>query len=102
MKFHQFLLREHILERLEWDPMGNLGKAVQSLPSHSLGGRVRCDILRIGLFQFLQLAKHPVVLKVGDGGLIQHIVLVIVVIELLPELLNLLQGIHIHCAPLRY
>ena len=75
--------------------MHHLGEAVQGLPPHPLGGGIGSNPLWVGLLQFLQLTQHAVVFKIGDGGLVQDIVQIVVVVELPAELLNLLQGIHI-------
>ena len=95
MELHQLLGGKDVLQGLEGDPVHHLGEAVQGLPPHPLGGGIGGNPLRVGLLQLLQLTQHAVVFKIGDGGLVQDIVQIVVVVELPAELLNLLQGIHI-------
>ena len=63
-------------------------------PPHPLRGGIRRDLLRMLRLQFLQAAQHPVIFIVGDGGRVQHIVEVAVVVELLAQFLHLLAVIH--------
>ena len=95
MELHQFLGGKDILQGLEGHSVNHLSKTVQGLPPHPLGGGIGGNPLWVGLLQLLQLTQHAVVFKIGDGGLVQDIVQIVVVVELPAELLNLLQGIHI-------
>ena len=54
--------------------MGHLPKGIHCLASYPFGGGIRQDILRIGLFQVLQLPQEPVIFKVWQGGIVQHII----------------------------
>ena len=95
MELHQLLGGKDVLQGLEGHSVNHLSKTVQGLPPHPLGGGIGGNPLWMGLLQLLQLTQHAVVFKIGDGGLVQDIVQIVVVVELPAELLNLLQGIHI-------
>ena len=76
------LLRgEHILKALQGNGVDHLLKALQSLSPHPLGGGVGGDLLRVRRLQLLQAAQHVVVVVVGQGGIVQHVVAVARLIE---------------------
>ena len=90
-----YLLRgEHVLEALQRHRMRHLLKAVQGRASHPLGGGIRGDLLRVGRLQLLQPAELVVVVVVGHGGIVQHIVSVSRLIELLAQLGHLASVVH--------
>ena len=93
-KLIEFLQRKHILQAHQRHRMGVLFEAADSFTTHSLGGRIRCHQLRMGRFQLLQLPQKPVIFKVRHGGMIQHIVFIIGIIQDLCQFLNSLFGIH--------
>ena len=74
--------------------MRHLLKAVQGRAAHPLGGGIRGDLLRVGRLQLLQPAELVVVVVVGHGGIVQHIVSVSRLIELLAQLGHLASVVH--------
>ena len=62
------------------------GKGLNRCAAHALGGRVGRAPFRVGLFQALQLAKQAVVLRIGDGGRVQHVIQMPVVAQLFAQL----------------
>ena len=77
IEFGQLLHGEDILEALQRDPVADLLEALRDLSPHPLGGRVRCDPLRMGGLQLLQTAELVVIVIVGHGGGVLDIVLII-------------------------
>ena len=61
------------------------GKAVQRLATHALGGGIGREQFRVGRFERLQFFEQAVVFRVGDGGCVQHVVLVAVVMQLFAQ-----------------
>ena len=95
VKLLQLFRGEHILQGLKGHLVDHLLKGVQGLAPHPLGGGVRRDQLRVSRLQLLQLPEHPVVLKIGDGGVIQYIVVVVVLVQLLAQPLRQRFLVHI-------
>ena len=75
--------------------MFHRGKLTQHRAAHPLGGRIRRNLLRVFPLQVLQAAQHVIILKIGDGWRILHIVAVTVGIQLLAKLLHFLLIIHV-------
>ena len=84
----QLLKIKDILKGFQGHLMGYLGKSLQCLSPHPLGGRIRCDRLRVGRLQLLQSPQLMVVVIVGYGGLVQYIVLITRLSQLPAERLN--------------
>ena len=74
--------------------MGVRRKSLQGLAAHTLGGRIRCDLLGVGSFQLLQLPVEHVVFIVAHGGGIQYVVPVAVFIENVAQFLDALAVVH--------
>ena len=70
------------------------GEALQSLSADPLGGGIRRYFLRMLRLQFLQAAVEHIVFIIADGGRVQHVVLVAVLIQRVPELFDLFTVIH--------
>ena len=64
-------------------------QAVEHGADHALRGRVRGDQFGVGTFQRLQLLEDAVVLAVGHGGRVQHVVLMCPLVELGAQRLHL-------------
>ncbi len=64
------------------------GKRLRGLLADALGGAVRRDEVGELRLQVAQLAFEPVVLRVGDLGLVEHVVEVLVPAQLAPQLLD--------------
>ena len=75
--------------------MLDLFKSLGQVTAHTLRGRERVGILRVTFLQLLQLTHHPVELLVADGGLVEHIVVMVVLVELPAQLLNAMFE-HVH------
>ena len=54
--------------------MLHLAEALQGLTAHPLGGRIRHNLFRMLCFQFLQAAKHLVILIIRNCRIVQHII----------------------------
>ena len=93
-KFPQFFGRKYILQAHQRHGMFHFFKLAQCLTAHTLGGRIRHGKLRIRCFQHFQLPQKVVIFKVRHGGIIQHIIPVICVIEKLRQLQNSLFSFH--------
>jgi len=66
--------------------VAHLLELVERLRAHALGRRVRRAQLRVLGLEVAQLVEQRVVLAVGDVGVVEDVVAVVVVLELLPEL----------------
>jgi hypothetical protein len=75
-----------------WVPDG--GELFPRLAAHPLGGRVGRAQLGVLSLQLLELAVQSIVGGVADDGVIEHVVTVVVVANLLPQLLDPLGGVH--------
>ena len=83
--------------------MLHLGKAGQRCRAHPLGRRVGRDQLRVRRLQCLQLTQQPVILRIRNRWLIEHIVIVVVLLDGLAQPPNLLRRLGscwwlAHCA----
>ena len=72
--------------------MADLLEALHRRAGDALGRRFRRDEFGVGGFQRLQFAQQPVVLGVRDLRVVEHVIAVVVVIDLVPELANALGG----------
>ena len=63
--------------------MLNRGEFLERCGAYAPGGGIGCNQLRMALFQLLQLPEHPVIVGIGNGGVVEHMIAVIVVINLL-------------------
>ena len=66
---------------------------VEGCRADALGGRVRAAELGMCLLQGLQPAEEGVVLLVGHDRVVEDVVPVVVVLDLLPEPLDLTTGV---------
>ncbi|MNQ75089.1 hypothetical protein D3C85_898690 [compost metagenome] len=64
----------------------HLGKRRQRRAAHSLGWRVAGDQFGIGRFQSLELVEQAVVLGVRNARLVEHVVTIVVLIQLSAQL----------------
>ncbi len=62
--------------------MANGAKGGQGRAAHPLGGRVGCHQLGMLGLQRLEFAEQPVVLGIGHARLVQHVVAVVVGVDL--------------------
>ena len=85
----QLLHGEHVLKALQRHLVAHLLKAVQHLSPHSLGGRIRGDMLRVGRLQLFQTAELMVVVIVAHGGRVQHIVFIARALQFTAQALDL-------------
>ncbi|MNI17184.1 hypothetical protein D3C73_705460 [compost metagenome] len=60
----------------------HLGERRQRRAAHSLGRRIAGDQFRIGGFKRFELVEQPIVLGVGNARLIQHVIAIVVLIQL--------------------
>src|SRR4030095_1223488 len=67
-----------------------IGESIGGLTAYSLGRAVRRYELWIRLFQFTQPFKPGIVFNVGNRRLIEHVIAIIGLVNLVPELLYLL------------
>lgn len=99
------LIAEGVVQGQHGHLMNDLGKRLEGSPAHPLRRRVRRDQVGVGLLQLLELPEQAVVLGVGDGGIIEHIIAVVVVIDLLAQLRDALLDVyrrrHAHGRPLQ-
>src|SRR5690554_7910235 len=61
--------------------MADLAEGAGSQAAHPLGRGVRRHQIRVGLFQRPQLPEQAVVLRIGHGGFIEHVVAVVVLVD---------------------
>ena len=74
--------------------MGHLCELRIQVTAHALGRRVGIRHLRMSGLQVLQLVHEEVEVLIADGGLVQHIITVIMFVKLLAELLDALYFVH--------
>ena len=91
---------EHVLKGFQGHPVLHRLKGRQGLSPHPLGGRVGGHRLRVGLLQLLQTAELVVIVVVGHGGLVQHIVLIARPLQLPAQLVNF--RVKVHCRHLLF
>ena len=91
---------EHVLKGFQGHPVLHRLKGRQGLSPHPLGGRVGGHRLRVGLLQLLQPAELVVIVVVGHGGLVQHIVLIARPLQLPAQLVNF--RVKVHCRHLSH
>ena len=68
--------------------MAHLLETARRLGADALGGRVRRHEVRMFCLQGKQLIQQRVELSVADFGLIEHVVQVVVPVDLPPEVLE--------------
>ena len=93
-KFRQFFCRKDVLQTHQRYRMGNFFKLAQGFTAHTLGRRILTGKFRVSHFQFFQLTQQPVIFKVLQFGIIQHIVTVICFRQNICQFLNSLSRIH--------
>ena len=93
-KFRQFFRGKYILQAHQGYRMGNFFKLAQGFTAHTLGRRILTGKFRVSHFQFFQLTQQPVIFKVLQFGIIQHIVTVICFRQNVCQFLNSLSRIH--------
>ena len=89
-----YVLDAPVIPDYEYD---RLNRRLEDLVAHPLGGGVRGDLLRVLRLQLLQAAEHVVVVVVGHGGVIQHVVAVARLVEGAAQLRHL--AFVVHSAP---
>ena len=80
------LARRHLLERAHRREVLHLPEAVRRRRADALGRRVGRDELRVRLLERGQLVEERVVGAVGDLGVVEDVVAVVVVLDQTPEL----------------
>ena len=75
--------------------MGDLCELLVQVTTHALGRGVGVCHLRMFRLQVLQLMHEEVEVLIADGGLVQHIITVIMFVKLLAKLLDALYLVHI-------
>ena len=76
-------------ESIGWSvPVRDRGEPGGYRSAYSLSGRVRVEQLRVVVFQLEKLVVETVVLAVGDLGLVQGVVLVVVPPDYVPKVLH--------------
>ena len=93
-KFRQFFRGKDVLQTHQRYRMGNFFKLAQGFTAHTLGRRILTGKFRVSHFQFFQLTQQPVIFKVLQFGIIQHIVTVICFRQNVCQFLNSLSRIH--------
>ena len=93
-KFRQFFCGKDVLQTHQRYRMGNFFKLAQGFTAHTLGRRILTGKFRVSHFQFFQLTQQPVIFKVLQFGIIQHIVTVICFRQNVCQFLNSLSRIH--------
>ncbi|MNR01404.1 hypothetical protein D3C85_1172080 [compost metagenome] len=81
----QVLLLEGVAQAEHGHLVAHLAEGAEGFAADPLGRRVRGHQLRVLGLQGLQLAEQAVVLGVGHAGLVQHVVAVVVRIQLGPQ-----------------
>ena len=74
----------------------HLLEALAQVAAHALGGRQRVEALGVRLLQVLELSHHVVIVLVAYHRLVEHIVVVVVAVELVAQLhdaLHILVGL---------
>ena len=92
-KVTQLIRREDVLQTLQRHRMGHRRKL--RLAAHPLGRRIGAQEFRVGLLQGLQLAQKHVVVIIRNCRRVQHIILVVIGVELLDQLVDSLFGFHL-------
>ena len=82
------LLAVGIGQREHGIAMGHLGELLVEVAAHALCGRVGVGHLGMPGLQVLQLMHQEVELLVADDGLVEHIVTVVMLVQLAPQLLD--------------
>ena len=84
----EFSFVEGVIEAQHGGGMGEFDEAFAGGAADALGGGVEGDERGVGLFEGLEFAHAGVVFGVGDLGLVEDVIEVLVVAEFLTELLN--------------
>ena len=79
------LVAEGVVERQHRHGVHDLGELARDGAAHPLGGRIRRHEIRVGALEFAQLAEERVVARVGDLGIVEDVIAVVVVLDLAPE-----------------
>ncbi len=74
--------------------MSDFSESLLRLGAHSLGGRIGRDQIGVPLLQVHQFPVQEVELRIGDDGVFQHMITVVVKLDLLAQLGDALGGIH--------
>ena len=87
------VIGETIVQRQHRHRVRDLLELRQRRRAHAQGGRIRCPEFGMSRFQRLQFDKQLVVLGVGNGGIVEHVVGVQMPIELGSECQNAGSGV---------
>ena len=82
----QFLVAERIVQREHGRGMAEAGHALGRRRADPLGGRVRGHELRMSALERLERAEQAIVRPVGDDRTIEHVVAVVVLVDLPTQL----------------
>ena len=88
VKIPQFIVRKGVIQRKHGQAMDHLGKGVVTAGTNTLGGGIRCHELGMCGFQGLQFPHQTIVFRIRNGGLVQHVVTIIVVVNNLAKFLD--------------
>ena len=83
----QLLNGKHVLKALQRDLVDHLLKALSHLAAHPLGEGNRRSPGPVGRLQLLKAAELVVEVVVGQGGVVEYVIVIIGLIQLTPELL---------------
>ena len=81
----EFLFAGDVVDGKHRPRVSDLGEALFGLAADALGGRVGSHEGGVGSFEALQLADEIVVFGVGDGGLVEDVIEVLVVADFIAE-----------------
>src|SRR5919108_2725615 len=98
--FPQSVVRKRIVQAEHRPRMPHRGKAFARRPAHAHRRRIRRHQLRMRRLQLFQPLHQPVVRRVRNLRLIQHVIPVFVVAQFLAQLFHLF--LHIHSRRLRH
>jgi len=84
-----FLFVESVVQAEHRRAVPHLDETLARLAADTLGGRIGCYKLRVGGFQLLQPAHQPVIFGVGDFRPVEHVIQMLVVMQLFAQIFYL-------------
>jgi hypothetical protein len=85
VEIREIFFRESVLERQHRHRMLDLAELRGGRAGHALRRRILCDELRMRRLDRAQLLHEPVVFRVRNRGLVEHVIAVIVAVDLLAQ-----------------
>ena len=86
-----------ICQRKHRVAMGYCLELVVQVATHTLGGGIGVEHIRMPGLQLLQLVHHLVKFLIGDDGGIEYIIIIIMPVQLLPQAYDALSLVHVLC-----